>query len=221
MKTMKKLIFILATIALLYGLTSCHKETGNGDDIILLGKEQYVVPLGSILPDSLKQVFPIHFGDMPEGYIPPNVEGEYVIRRKQFCHSNFIDLSDTLDMYLRITRQHNRVACVELHEGSTVCTDTVFIMGKGKSFTLYMVEERNMVFHGIHMITRCVVITGEKTDQGIKNLRFGSIILSAVCDENTFIGSYKPGWYFIYRDGDGLAENCNWFGDNGRGGCHE
>lgn len=221
MKPMKKLTFILCVIALLYGLTGCQKDKGNGEDIILLGKELYVVPLDNFLPDSLKSVFPFHFGEMPHGYIPPNIEGEYVISKKQFCHSNFIDLSDTLDMHLRITYQHNRVACVELHEGSIVCTDTAFVMGSGNRFTLYMIEKRNMSFYGNHLITRCVVIAGEKTEQGIKNLRFGSIILLAVCDENAFIGSYKPGWYFVYRDKDGLAENCNWFENSGRGGYHD
>ncbi|MBQ6306143.1 MAG: hypothetical protein IJK78_06225 [Bacteroidales bacterium] len=218
---MKKIIFIFCVITILYGLAGCQKDNGDGNDIILLGKELYVVPLGNILPDSLKLVFPAHFGDIPKGYIPPNIEGEYAISKKEFCHSNFIELSDTLDMHLRITYQHNRVACVELHEGSTVCTDTAFVMGSGNRFTLYMVEERNMSFYGNHFITRCVVITGEKAEQGIKNLRFGSIILSAICDENAFIGSYKPGWYFIYCDGDGLAENCNWFAYQGRGGYYE
>ena len=126
---MKKLIFILCTITLWCGLSGCQKNNGDGNDIILLGKELYVVPLGNILPDSLKLVFPAYFGNIPQGYIPPNIEGEYAISKKEFCHSNFIDLSDTLDIHLRITYQHNRVACVKLHEGSIVCTDTAFVMG--------------------------------------------------------------------------------------------
>lgn len=215
---MKKIIILLSAITMLLEITSCQKETG---DILLLGEEKYVVSLVNIIPDSLKSVFPTHFGDMPEGYFPPDIEGEYTISRKEFCHSNFIDLSDTLDMHLRITRQHNRVACVELHEGNIVRSDTAFVMGIGNYFTLYLLEERDMPFYGNHLVTRCVVIAGEKTDQGIKNLRFGNIILSAVCDENAFIGSYKPGWYFIYCDGDGMAENCNWFDNNEKGGRHE
>lgn len=32
--------------------------------------------------------------------------------------------------------------------------------------------------------------------------------------QNPFVGSFIPGWYFIYKDQDGLAENCDWFDNN-------
>lgn len=215
---MTKLIFkfslIICFIFVLIGLTNCNKNTYD-ETIVLLGKEAYVIPLNDLLPDTLKSKFQLHMGVMPEGYIPPNIEGEYVISPKEFTYSNFVNLFDNMDMYLRITKQHNRIATVEFYEGGTVVTDTAFIMGSGQLFTLYFKEEKGMTAYGYTSeIERCVVITGEKADQGIKNLVFGNIILEAKQGGNPFIGNFIPGWYFIYKDKDGLSENCNWFDNN-------
>lgn len=211
--TMKSLrIYIICCVIVIIGLTNCSKSTYDGDTIILLGTESYVIPLNDMIPDSLKVVFPNYLGEIPEGYIPANIEGEYLISKKEFCHSNFVNLFDNLDMHLRITKQHNRVAKVEFYEGGTVVTDTAYIMGTDQSFTLYFTEEKEMLFMGnTAKVQRCVVITGEKTDAGISNLMFGNIILKAYQGDNPFIGNFIPGWYFIYKDEDGLSENCEWF----------
>ncbi len=209
---MRKLTIILCFLGMSWVLFSCSKDSD--DTIILLGKERYVVPMKEMIPDSLYTKFVTLMGGTPEGFIPPNIEGEYLISEKQFCHSNFIDLSDHQDMHLRISNQHNRVANVEFHEGETIYTDTAFIMGSGQHFTLYLTEERNMTFFADFAITRCVVITGEKTAQGIKNLHFGSVILDAENGGNPFLGNFIPGWYFIYKDKDGLSEHCQWFDEH-------
>lgn len=215
---MKRAAILLFFAGLLLGLTHCQKAE-DGDTVILLGKEKYVIPLEDIIPDSLQTAFPSHLGDIPRGYIPPNVEGEYVISKKQFCYANLIPLHDDQDMHLRISNQHNRVANVELYEYGTVCTDTAFIMGSGQRFTLYLTEERITEVYGTQCSnTRCVVITGEKTSNGIRDLRFGNIILDAKDNGNPYISSYIPGMYFIYKDQDGLAENCDWFDHQTEGG---
>lgn len=202
-------IFVICCV-----LFSCKKESENNNSIILLGKEAYVVPMSEMIPDSLQDKFLLQMGNPAEGFIPPNIEGEYLISEKQFCFSNFVDLSDHEDMHLRVTNQHNRVANVEFHEGETIYTDTAFIMGSGQHFTLYMTEKRSMSFYADYTITRCVVIAGERTDQGIKNLLYGSIILAADNGGNPFLGTFTPGWYFIYKDKDGLSENYQWFNNN-------
>lgn len=193
-------------------LISCDKNTYDEDTIILLGTESYVTPLNALIPDSLKVEFPKYLGEIHTGYIPPNIEGEYLISKKEFCHSNFVNLFDNLDMHLRITKQHNRVAKVEFDEGGTVVTDTAYVMGTDQLFTLYFTEQKEILFYSnISKVDRCVVITGEITDTGIKNLMFGNIILKAYQGNNPFIGNFIPGWYFIYKDNDGVSENYNWF----------
>ena len=199
-------------MSILVGFTSCNKNSSYGETVILLGTESYIVTLDDMLPDSLKVVFPQHFGQIPEGYIPPNVEGEYKINQKEFCYSNFVNLFDNTDMYLRISKQHNRKATIEFYEGGTVITDTAYVMGYDQYFTLYFREIKEMTLSDhTAAVDRCVVFSGEKTAEGIKDLKFGSIILNAQQGDNPFIGNFIPGWYFIYRDKFGLSENCNWF----------
>lgn len=214
MKSLYKYVIYLFFLALCNA--ACKKSDPINQTITLLGTESYVTPVVEIIPDSLRPTVPSLFGGFSEGYCPPNLEGEYTIN-KQFCHSNFIvDLSDSQDMHLRITNQHNRVACVDFYEGFTVHKDTAYIMGEGNFFTLYFVEDRNMAFNGYHSIAkRCVIITGEKTVEGINNLHYGNVILDAEKGDTPYLGFYAKGWYFVYKDGDGVSYNDNWFDQHG------
>ena len=223
MIVMKKTVFILATaVSLLLTTTQCKKESEAGESIILLGTESYVKKLTEIIPEAWQNDFSTNYGAIPQGYIPPNIEGEYAISPKQFVYSNFIDLSNDLNMYLKVTDQHNRVATVDFYEGEAIHTDTAYIMGSLQEFSLYFTEKRTMEFNGVRStVDRLVLFTGEKTPGGIKNLRFGSMILDADNGASPFLGTFVPGWYFIYRDQDGLAGNCHWFGQKGGELGHE
>lgn len=215
----KSLLFCVSFLILLFGLTECSKDTN--ESIILLGTEYYVTPLEEIIPDSLWPKLSMMYGGFNEGFIPPNIEGEYVINKK-YCTSNFVDLSDDQDLHIRITNQHNRVACVDFYEGGVVRTDTAFVMGTGSDFSLYFVEERRMSFLGSHsMVTRCVFFSGKKEERGVKDLYYGNVILAATRGDNPFLGTFIPGWYFVYKDEDGVSENSNWLGQNGKGIDHE
>lgn len=206
------ILYILPIIVLLFVLGSCNKKTYNDDSIILIGTEDYVAHLENIIPDSIDSDFRAFLGDTPEGYIPPNVEGEYLISNKVFCGSNFFDIFDDCDMHLRISGQHNRMATVEFHESSIVVTDTAFVMGIDNSFTLYFMEKREIHFYGNEFwVDRCVVITGKKQEWGIEDLMFGSIIMKAYKGDNPFIGTFIPGRFFVYKDADGRSVNCKWF----------
>lgn len=219
MTAMKKPFIILAiAVNVLLSMVQCKKESTAGDSIILIGTENYVKKLSEIIPEEWQDDFSTHYGEMPQGYIPPNIEGEYAISPKQFVYSNFVDLSDDLDMYLKVTDQHNRVATVEFYEGETLHTDTAYIMGSGQSFSLYFVEKRTLDFYGnLSTVDRVVIITGEKVPEGIRKLRFGIMILDTREASNPFVGTFTPGWFFIYKDQDGLAENCHWFDQRGGG----
>ncbi|MBO6023395.1 MAG: hypothetical protein J6P83_00890 [Bacteroidales bacterium] len=223
MTAMKKTVIILAiAVNIVLAMTQCKKESPAGDSIMLLGTEDYVRKLTEIIPEEWQNDFFTYYGDIPQGYIPPNIEGEYVISPKQFVYSNFIDLSDDLDMHLKVTDQHNRVAVVEFHEGETLRIDTAYIMGSGQNFSLYFEEERTMNFYGsLSSVKRLVLITGEKKPEGIQYLRFGSMILDVHESVNPFIGTFVPGWFFIYKDRDDLAENCHWFGQRGGKDSHD
>lgn len=214
---MKRLnIFLLFLLSMF--CISCQKDTSDGKSIILLGKEDYIQPFQNMVPDSLLTVFLPQMGNVAEGLIPPNIEGEYEID-KEFVNSNYFDLFHAHEMYLKITNQHNRTAQVKLFEaGNIQFTDTVYIMGNGQYFTLYYPELRNVLVDSNteSSIVRNVIITGEKTEEGIQNLIFGTIIIEADSIYNPYVTNLTPGMYFIYKDGDGLSNNTDWFEEQDR-----
>lgn len=115
-------------------------------------------------------------------------------------------------MYLQIFNQHNRIVSVAFYEGGTVWTETAFVTGSGSRFVLYFVETRELVSYGTtHAHDRFVLITGKLGADGIHDLHFGSMILSAYNGDDVYVGAFIPGWYFIYKDEDGLSEFCNFF----------
>ena len=214
MKTIIKTTAILLCAAMMLGMAQCQKSTYEDETIILLGQENYVISLNDLIPDTLRTTFPSHFGGIPEGYIPPNIEGEYRIGNKQLCYANLVPIHDTMDVHIRITKQHNRVACIDLYEYGTVNTDTAYIMGSGPEFTLYFTEEKETEILGsLCQYKRIVIVAGEKTDQGIKNLRYGTVILESEESGNPYVSALSPGMYFIYRDDDDFSELSNWLSE--------
>ncbi|MBR4390878.1 MAG: hypothetical protein IKT08_02080 [Bacteroidales bacterium] len=210
---MKKLIYIVFLVSVV-GLSCCTPDPQ--DTIVFIGSESYVRPMTKLVDSvSWLNAFLSGYDNIPEGYYPPDIQGEYKISEKQFVTSNIgYDLSDPeeMDMYLKVVNQFNRVASVEFYEGSTVWTDTAYIIGSGQRFSLYFVETRELLSYGTnHIHRRLVLITGKMTEEGIKDLYFGSLILDAEEGGDPLVGAFNPGWYFIYKDKDGLSEPCDWF----------
>lgn len=210
MKTVRKLLSVICLLGLAFGLSGCLKESLSNDTIILLGEEYYIKPLDEMIPDSLKTVFPNQLGVLHEGLIPPNIEGAYRIGKIELCHTNYIDLMNTDDMYLRVYEQHNRMAKVEFFDNKKSVTNEAYVMGNGKNFSLYMVESRRLPMPlQRYRFTRLVVFTGQIVNEGIKNLRLGFIYLTTTGDD--LENFWTPGTYYIYKDKDGLSEICDWF----------
>lgn len=182
--------------------------TKNEDStIIILGTESYVKDILEAIPDSLRNVFEQQFGEIPQGYVPPKVEGNFVIAPKRRCYSNVttwpLDVVEP-NMSLHFTNQHNRVVEIHLTEAMDMFTDTVYVTGYDNFFTVYYQEYKSIVIDGDDaMIKRGIIIKGEMCDDGMKDLYFANIIMDVtgvVSDDLV-----KPGQFFIYRDGDGMA----------------
>lgn len=200
-------IFALAVVSLVMLNCTSNDET----TVILLGKESYIQDIVDVIPDTLQATFTEHFGIIHEGYIPPKIEGSYIVSKKKRVYSN-IEESWPLsvvepDMYLTITDQHNREAIFILAEATETTTDTVYIVGVDNFFTLYYIEEKSMTYLGYNShIKRAVLFNGEICDWGIKNLYSASVILEAFDNSGGSIVQYKRGDFFIYKDEDGLSE---------------
>lgn len=213
MKTRK--IYFLLVVLLSVFCIGCQKGDTTGETIILLGEETYVKPLKSLVPDSLYPIFDTlfvkHKDHTHEGYIPPNIEGIYVIDPKIIRYSNYNDTIHSHEAYFEITNQHNRIACINLLDGGSVITDSVFIMGNDQYFTLYYTEYKIMPNASAYpYLTRNIFLSGKKTDEGIQDLVYGNIIIGVPTIQNPLYDNFVPGNYFIFTDPDGLAANSTW-----------
>ena len=72
----------------------------------------------------------------------------------------------------------------------------------------YDVQVDNHTYH-VRM-KRGIVMKGAVSDRGLSNFRYATIIMETEDDSGGLIGQYENGSYFIYKDGDGTAENQEW-----------
>lgn len=214
-----KRITKIGTLALIFfgmAFASCTKNDEN--TIVLIGEERYIDDILTVIPDTLKPMFDAVFGTIPQGPVPPKIEGSYVVDPKQRITSNVSTWPLTViepNVYLRFSDQHNGVVAMDLNEATEQLTDTVFVMGHHNEFTVYFVEDKayDVPFNGqsFHVkVKRGVIMKGTMNDYGMANYSIASIIMEAGDDSGGLLGQYPPGSFFVYRDGNGLAENFDW-----------
>lgn len=207
-------------------LGSCTKDNDNTNNssnktIVPIGTEDYIVDILSIIPDSLETKFFREFGTIPEGFVPPKIEGSYKMNPKQRVSSNYPGFSTNVDeendVYVRFTEQINELVKLDLKEDENVevHTDRVFVRGDGDAFVAYCVENKkiepvlNEVTYHVE-IERAIVMKGRITSDGISDFRYATIILDSEDDYNGVTASLEKGYYYIYKDGDGIAEKFDW-----------
>lgn len=196
-------LLLLGTLSLFLGCTKNDDTT-----LILLGTEDYVEDILNAIPNTLRETFEQHFGEIPQGYVPPKIEGDFLVAPKKRCFSNLpIWPLNVLEpnMSLHFANQHNRVVEINLTEALEMYTDTVYITGYDNYFTVYYQEYKTLIIEGADDATlkRGIIIKGEMTEEGIKDLYFANIIMDVqgeVTDELV-----ASGQFFIYKDGDGIA----------------
>ena len=213
----KKMIWCLCL--LLVGgmaLTSCTKN--DDDTIALIGTEYYIDDILSVIPDSLQTRFFAEFGSIPEGPIPPKIEGNYVMDPKERVSSNvpvWPLQAHEPNLYMRFSNQHNGIVKMDLNETTETVTDTVFVCGNDNAFAVYFIENKQyeIPFNGLMYharVKRGIVMKGQVTSEGLKDFRYATIIMETEDDSDGLIGQYDNGSYFIYKDGDGIAKREDW-----------
>lgn len=199
-----------------FALTSCTKN--DGSTIVLIGTEYYIDDIVSAIPDTLQSKFFAAFGNIPEGPVPPKIEGSFVMSPKLRVASNVENWPmQTVEpnVYMRFSRQHNGIVAMDLSEATETFTDTVFVCGSGNAFAVYFVENKayemeanNQAYHV--KMKRGVVMKGQVADDGLLNFRYATIVLETEDDSGGLIEHYAKGSYFIYKDGDGKAARQDW-----------
>lgn len=191
-------------------LSSCTKEN-NGKTIALIGTEDYIgknytiEDILSVIPDSDTLQFAANFGVIPKGAIPDSINGKYVMNPKSRVYSNSIYdwpiFAEPSDVALKFSNQHNGIVTLELTDDGEQVTDTVFVMGNGNAFTVYFIEDKPILQA---RIKRGIIMSGKLKKEGIENLMYASIIMEAT--GSSYGEPLVPGTYYIYKDGNGLAE---------------
>jgi hypothetical protein len=198
-------VLCLAFFAQVVFFASCTKN--DDSTIILLGPETYVDDIIEAIPDTLRSVFEEQFGEIYQGYVPPKIEGVFAVAPKQRCYSNVslwpLNVIEP-NINLKFSNQHNSVVELNLAEATETFTDTVFVIGHDNFFTVYYQERKEMTINENDVVMRRgIIIKGEMTNEGISDLYFANIVMEVEGDEENDLA--KPGQFFIYRDGDGLA----------------
>ena len=210
---MRKVKIILYLGLIILGGLSLNCCTKNEDNTIaLIGTEYYIDDILSVIPDSLETRFLAEFGSIPAGYVPPKIEGSYVVSPKQCVWPlNMVENN----MWLRFSNQNNGIVTMDLNEASETVTDTVFVCGNSNAFAVYVVEDKQyeiplngQTYHA--RMKRGIVMKGIVTVDGLSDFRYATIIMESENDSNGQIEPNDIGSYFIYKDGDGIARKEDW-----------
>lgn len=193
-------------------LSSCVKEN-NGKTIALIGMENYIHDIDTVIPDSLQDKFEAMFQGIPTGAIPVDIvvpdsieEDAYVVHTNMLVKTNLWNVSSPIpypDVYMRFSKQHNGIVVVEFAESTEQRTDTAFITGNNNDFTVYFTENKD-IGADIH-VKRGVIMCGTKIAGGLSNFRMAFVVLESEGDQ-----APSQGTYYYYKDSDGLAEKCVW-----------
>ena len=92
---MRKLFWLLPVL-MGFLLTGCLKENPEGDTIVLLGTESEVQPINSVIPEALLTFIKDKQSmggealvlNLPEGHMPPNIQGEFVFKPVELYANN-------------------------------------------------------------------------------------------------------------------------------------
>lgn len=210
MKTLQTyFVWLLALLA----LPSCLKE---GDKTILVNDPQDIPFITEYLPEDLLTMFGeehVYFGDQP-----PIVDmefksmHEYVATSLQPPYAPQPGQLSPITHYHKINQQYLQIAeYFSKTSEETYCKviSPVYLTGRGNDFTVYYHEAPQTDGHPEH----AVLLSGTVTSSGVRDFRYGYKILR-YNDSIVPPTVYPANSIFIFKDHDGIAENCIWYNDS-------
>lgn len=225
MKGNKIIVGFWFLVAIGIMLSSCTK-VNNKETIVLIGRESYIRDIEEIFSknpvckasfDSVKKYMDLNYGS-----IPPKIGssgGKYIVEPTIVFKSNVEYMPNSTvmpEVYLGFEHQHNGIVTVEFVESSIpLVTDTAYIMGNNQDFTVYFPEKRefDQPYNGVtyHVtMERGIIMSGSVTPEGLSDFCFASIVMNTEVEPQGNLPLYDIGTYFIYKDGNGLAEKRDW-----------
>ena len=194
-------------------LPSCLKE---GDKTILVNDPQDIPFITDYLPEDLLNMFGeehVFFGDQPpvvdlefksmHQYVATNLQPPFAPQPGQLS---------PITHYHKINQQYLQIAdYISMTSEETYCKviSPVYLTGRGNDFTVYYHETPQTDGHPEH----AVLLSGTLTAYGIRNLMYGYKILK-YNDSIVPPTVYPANSIFIFKDYDGLAEECIWYNES-------
>lgn len=208
-------------------LVSCTK-TDTKDTIILLGDESYYKEnvyqqiINAIPSDiNISEILP----EIPDGCVPPNIEGDYCVDPNWKTYHNNIPVEPGVasNCYVHFGEQHNAISNMAIVQGDSInypqyisplYSDTIFIKGYNDRFTAFYIvdhidkQNNNIIYHKGVLITG---IIGELNGvRGIRNFHRIEVII----DSDDELGLAIPnGTIISYYDTDNISKRCHWYKD--------
>ena len=176
--------------------------------------------IAQVIPEDIrKEIEP--YIPLYEGKNPPNINGTYLIEPKELVYDSGDSYKPGFDKffpsYIKFSNQNpnnNTLDCQqkEFYEGKRYGESEgkgVYISGEGNNFTVYFDSTGESFFDEYSVVTKeADIISGKKTDDGIKDIRHVLIMLEKGSDPKNKV--MKVGKFRVFKDGDEMAKNATW-----------
>lgn len=156
-----------------------------------------------------------------DGNNPPNIEGIYVIDPMEVVYDmtgNYQPGEKQFAMvYFEISNQNTTTNTLDYREqevingvvGSESKGEGAFISGEGNNFSVYF-NTTGVTHLDAYDVTstHALVISGTKTNDGIRDLRYSFVMVDKGDDPEGMI--INKGDFRVFKDGDNWAEKTHW-----------
>lgn len=193
-----------------------YSDADNGTQYLRLIGQSVENRIGQVIPDDIRdQMDPyIHIYD---GANPPNIEGDYLMSPVMLYYDSETGKGleankKYMDTYLRFTNQDMRQNTIDYQEkeGTRISEGKgAFISGEGNKFSVFFNVESVNYEDGYNIYTKeALVISGIKTESGIKDLEYAFVIVEKNNDiyhELMDVGDFR-----VVIDGDYMSYYSPW-----------
>lgn len=184
----------------------------DGTVIRIVVEQEHDDRLDVVVPSDVQEKIIEHM-PLYAGVNPPNVEGVYLIEPMVavYCEDGQYEAGHkVIETVIRLSNQNTKDNTIDYddYEG-TVQTATgkgAFISGSGNNFTAFFNTEG--LYYGDTYTKTALVISGTKTDDGIRDLYYAFVMVEK--DGPNVDRIMEEGIFRIFKDEDGLSVNTIW-----------
>ena len=204
MKTLKNFGMMMLAMTMAFSMVSCgsdDKDEGN------TGTKD--TRLNSVVPQEYRTQMERYI-EIYDGVNPPNVEGVYLSSPTVLVYTSdgvYEPGHKFADKYYKFENQNMSTNTIdyEAKQSSTIQNGSgAFISGDGNNFTIFF----NSTGRDGEITTKtALVVSGTKTSEGIKNLKYAFVMLDKYDpnDVKMDVGAFR-----VIKDGDGISEPASW-----------